>query len=277
MKSSVFIPLCALLCFATACTVKEAVEDLTPTPFIQKPEELHKPQYTPFDLGWISPDVANWMYDTLTVEAVKTEYVNPDNWIFSAGTLMPTRASYMRQVNELADYIQKRVSKEFENYNGGNGELSVEKGLPVEPLPQNLPKELRTPAPPQVPIEPLEGDRKRELILDISIADANFGDPLVYGGLLAVPVPGIANLSTAVKSPSLTLEARFIDKTSGEVVMELVDRRFPQLKIVDINRLTVSSALREIVDSFASDLVKSFYRKHGEKVGKRWPFSLLPW
>jgi len=100
---------------------------------------------------------------------------------------------------------------------------------------------------------------------------------VLYGALQAVPIPAVANLSTAVKAPSLTVEARLVDQTTGEVVAEVIDRRFPQVKVIDINRLTVSSALHELADSFADDMVKAFYRRPGEVVGSRWAFSLLPW
>lgn len=257
------------------CGVTEAVEPLQPTPFVTRPELLAKPKFTPFDLAWRSSTADSREFNTLIVEAVHTEQINPDNWMFSASTVMPSRRLYLERVQELADYIQRTISKRFDRDEEQRWPLVVEKAPPVEPLPSPLPLPL-LPRPTEAPVESVEPPRKT-LRLQISIAEANFGDPLVYGGLLAVPVPGAANLSTAVKSPSLTLEARFVDDATGEVLAEIVDRRFPQVKPIDVNRLTVSSALREIVDSFAEDLVRSFFRRSDERVGRRFPFSLIPW
>lgn len=266
---------CLIAC--SACTVKDAVENLKPTRFIENPEILEPPKNTPFDLAWMSPNVPTWQYDTLVVEAVRTDQIDTDNWIYSAGTFIPTKEIYNRRVNELAEYIQQSLTMRFENYGRPRTPIEIEKGLPLVSGSTGI-IELPTDADlvPKIPIE-LAIPESRTLKVELSIAEANFGDPLIYGGLLAVPVPAAANLSTALKSPSLTLEAKFRDGKTGEVLTELVDRRFPQVKVIDVNRLTVASALHEIADSFAEDLVASFYRKKGEKVGKRWPFSLVPW
>jgi len=273
-KISLVFALLTLLC----CTAVQVTETVKPSPFITRPELLHKPENTPFDLAWMSSNVGvgSWQYDTLIVKAVRTDDLRTDNWLFRAGTLIPTKDAYLEKVSELAVYIQKTVYDNFENYEKKVGGLHVEKSPPLDPYP-NAPttKSFELTATQEV-VDTLIPNM-RTLVVEISIAEANFGDPIVYGGLLAVPVPGIANLSTAAKSPSLTLEARLVDEQSGQVITELIDRRFPQVKIIDVNRLTISSALNELADSFAEDIVASFYRKTGEKVSKRLPFSLLPW
>ena len=258
------------------CTVKDALEDITPTSFVQHPDLLRKPKNTPFSLAWVRPQIRGWQYDTLFVEAVRTDQIDLENWVLSTSVFLPTKESYQSKVLELADYIQEEISDAFDEYEKKSSELKVKKGAPVEQLPSAVPAALIDPDPVPPNIDPVDRPEK-VLILSISIAQVDFGDPVIYGGLTAVPSPAAANLSTAVKSPSLTLEARFTDKQTGEVVAELVDRRFPQVKPLDVNRLTISSAVHELTDSFAADLVAAFYRKHGEKVGRRLPFSLIPW
>ena len=259
----------------TGCTVKQAVEDLRTTEFLNY-QALQPTKVTPFDRAWIAPNIAAGVYESLIVDAVRTDFVKPDNWIFSAGTFMPTRESYLAKVNKLADYIQHAVTDRFAEGEEKDPQVAVKRAPAHEPI-QGEVEKLAAPKPQRRdPIEPLNPG-PRTLHVQISIVEADFGDPLIYAGLLAVPVPAAANISTAVKSPSLTLEARLVDQESGEIKMALIDRRFPQLKIVDVNRLTVSSALHEIADSFADDLVRSLYRKPDHVIGKRWPFSLVPW
>ncbi len=254
MKSGCEILRClqalAVVLLLSACTIKDAVESLKPTPFITKPEQLAAPKFTPFDLAWIKPGAESRQYDRLLVQPVKTEYVDPQAWLFSASAFIPSSTVYLKKVSDLAEYIRQEVTEKFEAA-ASDSEVEVIEGPAITTL--------------------------HSLLLEISIADVNFGDPVVYGGLLAVPLPGVANLSTAVKSPQITLEARFIDDLTREVVTEIIDRRFPQVKIVDVNRLTVSRAAHELADSFADDLVAAFFRKKGEKIGRRWPFSLVPW
>ena len=279
-QTSYILPALAVIsCCAvfSGCTVKAAVENLTPTPFITSPNLLHPTELTPFDLAWAAPDITTHEYDTVVIEAVRVDMVDPENWLSSASSFLRSKDVYIEKINELAEYTQAAVAKEYENFNKDGIKVIVEKGAPIDSTPQaKQTAKIKSAAAAAEPLRDLL-PRSGTLVVNISIAEANFGDPVVYGGLLAVPVPGAANLSTAVKSPSITLEARLTDQKTGEVLAELIDRRFPQAKIVDVNRLTVSSALRELVDSFADDLVASTFRKQDEKVRKRLPFSLIPW
>lgn len=258
------------------CVVKAAVEPIKSTSFLINGEKLQKPLDTPFDLAWASPDIESREFETVLIRAVRTDLIDPDKWTDSVGTFITSRETYIRKINELADYIQKALTTKFNKHEEKGANASVEPGIPFEAA---------SPPPSTAPSKPPGAENLAQLILsvdrtlvvELSISEVNFGDPLLYGGLLAVPVPGVANLSTTLKSSSLTYEARFTDQTSGEVIMELRDRRFPQVKIIDVNRLTVTSALHEIADAFAEDLVASLYRKEGQKIGKHSPFSLLPW
>ena len=202
--------------------------------------------------------------------------LNGENWIFSSSAFIRSKENYTERVNELADYIQKAVIKEFENSEKAPPDMEISKGIPFQPSLSEVP--LPGPTSP-------EKDQKMESIeppvqnleLQISIAEVCFGDPVLYGGLLAVPFPAAANLSTVARSPILILEARLEDSETGETIGELLDRRFPRIKIIDVNRLTVDSAVHEMSDSFAHDLVASFFRKRGQKVSRPFPFKLIPW
>lgn len=274
-----FAPFLALSTAAliSGCTVESAIERIDPTEFITSPNLLHKPDNTPFDLAWSAPDINAREYDTVVVNPVRTDKVNPGNWIYSASTFIVSSEGYLERVDELAKYIERDLTTKFAAYHTDDLKVLLDPDPPVET--EQSASTIEQPGGAEPLGEPLSSffPEGRTVVIDVSIAEADFGDPIIYGGLLAVPVPGVANMSTAVRAPSLTLEARLTDPQTGEVLTELVDRRFPQVKIVDINRLTVSSALHEIADSFSDDLVASFYRKHGERVGRRLPFSLLPW
>ncbi len=257
------------------CTVKAALEPIKSTSFLSDRERLEKPRDTPFDLAWAIADIESREFDTVLIQPVRTDQINGDDWIYSASTFITSREAYLRRVNELADKIQKVLIKKFDKHEKEGLDTVVEQGIPFE----------SAPVPSVIPPDPAELENlgqpvstaDRTLIIELSLSEVNFGDPLLYGGLLAVPLPGVANLSTTVKSPSLGIEARFSEQASGEIIMELSDRRFPQLKIIDANRLTVTRALHEMAKEFADDLVASLYRKEGQKIGKRFPFSLLPW
>ena len=262
---------------ALSCTVKEAVAPVEPTPFIENPDLLQTPETTPFDLAWMSPAFRSWQYDTVVIGAVRVNQVDARNWIYSTSTLIPTEGMYLERVNDIATYIQQAVSSAFAEYEPEGLRSKVIEGapqIPLPPTPSSIPLPIASPTPD--PLDPIRR-QNRTMRIELSISQIDFGDPLIYGSMLALPIPAAANLSTAVKSPSITLEARFVDEKTREVIGELVDRRFPQVKPIDVNRLTITSAIRELSDSFAQDLVESYYRKPGEEVSSRFPFSLLPW
>ncbi len=277
--------LSALLWF-TGCTLHEALEPPTATSFIQAPELLEKPKQTPFSLAWMAPGMKNNEYNRIVVAAVRSNEANPENWIYSSSALLRSKESYLDLVNELAEYIQKEVTKEFEEYPRKPISTEITSGIAFEPAVQNLPIQIPDERNPSLenPTDGSEGTpavtdilHERTLEVRISIAQVDFGDPILYGGLFAVPIPAAANLSTAARSPSMTLEARLVDSETQQAVAELVDRRFPRIKALDLNRLTVVSAVHEMADSFAADLVASFYRKKGQKVRRRFPVTLIPW
>ena len=70
-----------VLAVFAGCTVKSAVENITPTPFITSPQLLHPTELTPFDLAWGAPDMNTHEYDTVIIEAVHTDRIDPENWI----------------------------------------------------------------------------------------------------------------------------------------------------------------------------------------------------
>jgi hypothetical protein len=265
-----------LLSVAYGCTVKQAIKPPIPTSFISFPELLRKPTDSPFALAWTSPEVSTWIFDKVVVEAVRTDQLDSDKWLFSAGSFITTRERYRQQVNKLADYIQKSLTERLLKKKKREREVAVIDTVAEIPVPSETRAALAEPPSPIAPLDPVTPG-SRTMLIQISISEATYGDPLIYGGLLAVPVPAIANLSTAVKSPSLTLETMFVDQATGEVVAEVVDRRFPQIKIVDLNRLLGSRALRELSDSYIEDIAELFFRKRGEEISRRSPVSLIPW
>ncbi|NND87722.1 MAG: hypothetical protein HKM28_00585 [Flavobacteriaceae bacterium] len=259
----------------TGCTVKKFAEELKPSSFITQPKRLAKSKDLPFNLAWVSPEISTRLFGDVIVSAVLSDMVDSDKWVFSAGTFVPTRNNYIERTLEVSDYIQDRVIKRLEEK---REERKMESILISKGLPQNT-KDEQTSDPDVEPIpylEPLDrGDRT--LLIEVSVSEITFGDPLIYGGLFAAPIPGIANLSTGVKSPSITLEAKFVDKATGVVITEVIDRRFPQIRIIDLNRLIIEQSLKEMSDSFAEDIAELFFNESREKIPGRWPFSILPW
>jgi len=126
----------------SGCTVKEAIEPLKPTPFIMHPERLAKPEYTPFDLAWRSPFVANFLYETVVVDAVRTDEINLDDWVYSASSLLISREQYQERVFELAEYLHNALAEAFKTFPNEDHRVNVEVRPPVEEIPPAVAQEL---------------------------------------------------------------------------------------------------------------------------------------
>lgn len=273
--SKTILGACCLL--LPGCTLKKAAEPLKPSAFIAHPEHLKSPDNIPFSLFWETEKISSWTFDKIIVEAVRTDLINADEWLYSAGSFVPTRKVYQQRLYELADYIQTALTEELQSQGKTKRKVEIINTFPVTFIPDQLALALAKQSTTKIPQLDSLNPGGRTMLLQVSISEAVFGDPLVYAGLLAVPVPALANLSTAVKAPTLVLEAKFVDQETGEIILEIVDRRFPQVKVVDLNRLFVSSALKELADSFNEDIAELFFRHTGEAISRRSPVSLFPW
>jgi hypothetical protein len=259
------------------CTIKAAINTPEISPFISRPELLTSYPELPFDLFWSEAEVSTWLFDTIIIQQVRFDDVDENDWIFSTGTFIRSKKSYLDRVFDLSTYLHKSVAQAFRN----RAEMLNERKLRVsEEAPQiyynRSLESVFFPASPLPLYDPVSQEN-RVLLVQVSLSEVTFGEPLLYAGMFAVPVPGIANMSTSIRSPSLIMKARFVDKESGQVIAELIDRRFPQLKLVDLNRMVIGYALQEIADSFADDLALLFFRQRGEAIRRRSPISLLPW
>lgn len=255
------------------CVARQAISSPNPTPFVTQPSRLEHIDGLPFELIWMTPEFSTRLFSTVKISAVRSDQLDSDTWIFSAGAFVRTRENYILRTEKIAAYLQQTTAEAFRRKVSKKEAVGVriEEGLPLQSV-----DEFSAPQTPLPSYEPLQREN-RTLLIELSISEMSLGDPLIYGGLFAAPIPGIANLSTGVKAPALTIEAKFVDEATGEVIIELLDRRYPPIKIVDFNRLTVERSLRKIADQFAQDLARLFFANKGERLPRRWPVSLIPW
>ena len=259
----------------SGCTIKKAFESIEPSSFITQPKRLASSDNLPFRKSWVSPEISTKLYSDIIVQAVLSDKLDADEWIFSAGTFVPTQSKYLQRSVSVADYLQDRIVLHLEDKGKAQsvGSVKIEKGIPENTNDEYTLERFVEPIP---LFEPLtRGDRT--LSIEVSVSELTFGDPLIYGGLFAVPVPGIANLSSGLKAPSMTIEAKFIDKLTGEVIAEIIDRRFPQVRVLDLHRLLIEQSIKELSNSFAEDIASLFFNEDGETISKRWPVSISPW
>jgi len=82
---------------------------------------------------------------------------------------------------------------------------------------------------------------------------------------------------SAVSDPHVAFAARFSDGGTGKLLATIADRRFPPTRIVDLNKLTVTSSAREVCAIWAKIIAEGLNSDKLTKVKQQGSFSLLPW
>jgi hypothetical protein len=166
--------------------------------------------------------------------------------LVATGRLVAERKPNTELANELADYFKQELIEKVANYK--DGVVSV-----------------------------VDSAQPRGLIFDIAFTELEFSHPVQKAGMLLVPVPGAAVMFSAVSDPHVAFAARVYDGKTGKLIATLGDRKFPPLRVLDVNKLTITSSAREIVQAWAEIVAEGLNRDRFKKVGDRGIFRILPW
>jgi hypothetical protein len=84
-------------------------------------------------------------------------------------------------------------------------------------------------------------------------------------------------LFSAISDPHVAFAARVYDGKTGKLVATAADRKFPPTRLLDLNKVTVTSPNREIVSTWANIIAGALNRDGFAKVESQGTFSILPW
>jgi len=231
----------------SACTVQRALEPPEQKGFIpyKEGEGVVTASY-PFSYTWIMPGLQAQRYSKIYVAPVNVSLVGDRDWRRSRGTTMIVRTAFEKRLADLASYYQTTLINALQ-VGADNRFLAIEQ------------------------------PQKGSLRLEIALTEVVFGDPVAYAGSFALPVPGSSFAFDTVASPMLSCEGRVIDNDTGQIVAVFADRKIPQIKPFDLNKFSTSSPLREVIDRWTDEIVRSFNREGDVKVARSSAFSLVPW
>jgi len=114
-------------------------------------------------------------------------------------------------------------------------------------------------------------------VLDIALTELEFSHPIARAGSLASPIPGTGVAVSAVSDPHVAFAMRITDGSTGELLATAADRKFSPIRIVDLNKLTVTSSPREIVQNWSLELADAIQLGRFAEVESRGDFKLHPW
>jgi hypothetical protein len=227
------------------CAVKERTNPL-PQTFLEGRDMTVVDKTLPFKHAWIDPNLPEEQYTNVWFRAVTADTLPKDSWLASKGTLLAKESEFKKLADELAAYFKQELIEKVANYK--NGVVSV-----------------------------VDSAEPRGLIFDIALTELEFSHPIQKAGFMLVPIPASSLVFNTVSDPHVAFAAKVYDAQSGKLIATFADRRFPPTRLLDVNRLTLSSSAREICDTWADIIAEGLNRERFADVPDRGFFALLPW
>lgn len=244
-KFAVAAQVLAVLFALTGCAVEKRTNPVSNL-FLEDRDVSVKDKTLPFDHAWVEPNFPLGHYHNVYFRSVTLSKLPPESWKDSKSVYITSEADFMKESQLLADYFLEQLKKKVENYPNGTMKV-VDK-----PMPDGL-------------------------VIDLAITENEFSQPIENTGALLVPVPGSAMLFSAISDPHVAFAARVYDGKSGKLLATAADRKFPPTRLLDLNKVTVTSPNREIVSTWASIIAEALNRDGFAKVESQGSFSILPW
>lgn len=230
----------------TGCSLQERTAPL-PTTFLEDVDTNEQLETVPFQHAWIAPDGDNQKtYDSVFVKPIRTDLIPKDAWHRSSSLFLRTEDAYNLEVQGLADFFYQRLVEELQK--------SPQKRFEVVTTPRNS-----------------------SIIVEVALTDVEFSHPVTRAAALAAPLPGVDVALSAFTDPHLTFAVRFTDAATHKLLATTADRRFPPFRIIDLNKLTITSSAREISTMWSRELAEAIQSDRMTKVERSSWFSILPW
>jgi len=227
------------------CAVKERANPL-PQTYLEGKDVSVVDKTLPFKHAWIDPALPEEQYTNVWFRTVTADTLPEESWLGSKGTLLSKESEFKKLADELAAYFKQELIEKVANYK--DGVVSV-----------------------------VDSAQPRGLIFDIALTELEFSHPIQKAGFMLVPIPASSLVFNTVSDPHVAFAAKVYDAQSGKLIATLADRRFPPTRLLDVNRLTLSSSAREICDTWADIIAEGLNRKRFADVPDRGFFALLPW
>jgi hypothetical protein len=229
----------------TGCALKDRTSTI-PQTFLEDRDITEKDDKLPFSHSWIDPEVPAGYYTQVYFRSVTADKLPDDAWIASASTFMTSKESYKKEAAALAEYFKKQLISKVNKYKNGT-------------------------------VKVVDQAEPHTLVFDIAITELEFSHPITKAGVMFIPVPGSSLAFNAVSDPHVTFAARVYDGETGKLVATLGDRKFPPVRLIDLNKVTVTSSPREIVSTWAEIFAEGLNADRFAPVKSRGIFSILPW
>jgi hypothetical protein len=240
-----FITAVLVALLLVSCAVKERTEPVVETFLEGVPRESSVPDI-PFLHSWIAPQSTPIPYSNIYVKPVRIDLLPKDMWLRSRGLAVSTQEEFQKDAEVIARYFRIRLLSELKS-------TTSQRFTVVE-----------TPDP-------------HTLILEVALTELVLSEPLIRAAALAVPFPGVDLAISTITDPHVSFAARFTSPDGKQLIATAADRRFPPIRLIDLNKLRARSSAREIIAHWARQLAQAIQLDEFKQIeGNSW-FSILPW
>lgn len=184
-------------------------------------------------------------YHAVIIKPIRTDLL-ADEWHASMSGFIATKEIYNKKAREVADYFRQQLIEDINNYPNAQYTVADIPGHGVATV-------------------------------EIVLTELEFSHPVARAGTLAIPIPGIGTALSTVSDPHAAFALRLSDSETGKLLVTVGDRKFSPIRLLDLNKLTVCSSVREICANWATELSAGLNEGHFGKVEKVGVFRLLPW
>lgn len=201
----------------------------------------------PFQRVWVKPGVNKENYAFVNVAPVNTSYLmNVTGW----KAANPGNADLDSAVRDMAEYTRTTFVEAFNRPQNNRFRVTSQ------------------PAP-------------RTVTLELAITELVPSKALLTAAGMIAPAAGEAAVGVGTRvaagKPSVAIEGRVRDASTGEVLFQFADRQEPQMRVVNVQGLTWWSHAKEAIRDWATQCVELANTPADEKIKDRAPFTLKPW
>jgi hypothetical protein len=201
----------------------------------------------PFQHAWSSSNSGGGI-SSIYVKPVRVDLLSPDSWTESTSLGITSAEDYNKAAQSLAVYFDERLREELRHVYERNKRLRI-----VDAISQD------------------------SVILEIALTEIVLSRPVSHAVGMAAPVPGLGMALSAMHEPHVAFAARFMAPDGATLFGTVADRRFPPIRVLDLNKLTLTSSIREIISQWARELAEAIEFERLAIVERSSRFSLLPW
>lgn len=230
-----------------ACTLESRLLKPLPTTFLEGANLKSQLDTLPFDHSWIAPGEDLSRYNKVYIKPIRSDLLAMDRWLNSSSVAIQSKEDYSKYAREITTYFDQQLREKFKSLSDSSTKLQL-----------------------------AEKVGPQTIKLEIALTELEFGHPIANAGALASPLPGTGAMVAAISDPHASFAARLSDGQTGKLLATIADRKFSPTRIVDLNKFTVTSTIREICGLWSEQLAATLAGAGKVKVTER-TFDLMPY